>query len=113
MAATLTQAKKQARSYKRAHKQGSSNPACDNSAALALHMMSVTTVPAGTRFAATRGVTACAQPTTSLPTEAFDYVIVGGGLAGCLLANRLSADPSKRVLVLEAGEDNTDNIVKA
>jgi choline dehydrogenase len=33
----------------------------------------------------------------------WDYVIVGGGSAGCALANRLSADPATRVLVLEAG----------
>lgn len=36
-----------------------------------------------------------------------DYVIVGGGTAGCVLANRLSADPACRVVVLEAGDDAT------
>ena len=33
----------------------------------------------------------------------FDYIVVGAGTAGCIVANRLSADPQKRVLILEAG----------
>ena len=38
-----------------------------------------------------------------MSTPEFDYIIVGAGTAGCLLANRLSADAGKRVLLIEAG----------
>jgi hypothetical protein len=41
----------------------------------------------------------------------FDYVVVGAGPAGCVLANRLSADPATTVLLVEAGDEDTSPLI--
>jgi choline dehydrogenase len=49
----------------------------------------------------------------STTPEAFDYVIIGGGAAGCVLASRLSEDPAVQVCLLEAGGPDSSVLIHA
>jgi len=58
------------------------------------------------------GVSNFSSSPESPKIEEFDYIIVGGGSAGCVLASRLSEMPSKKVLLLEAGEEDNHLFVR-
>ena len=48
----------------------------------------------------------------AVPTKAFDYIIVGGGAAGCVLAARLTENSACSVLLIESGGRRTHSLIR-
>lgn len=57
------------------------------------------------------GAMAAVAPRALAADDTFDYIVVGAGSSGCVLVNRLTADPAVRVLLLEAGGPDTHALI--